>query len=58
MRVFKLAKEHGIKRIILTSSVASIWMDSTIEDTVRYIDESNWTDPMMIILMLTRKEKH
>ena len=24
MRVFKLAKEHGIKRIILTSSVASI----------------------------------
>ena len=44
MRVFKLAKEHGIKRIILTSSVASIWMDSTIEDTVRYIDENNWTN--------------
>ena len=44
MRVFRLAKEHGIKRIILTSSVASIWMDSTIEDTVRYIDESNWTN--------------
>ena len=44
MRVFRLAKEHGIKRIILTSSVASIWMDSTVEDTVRYIDESNWTN--------------
>ena len=44
MRVFRLAKKHGIKRIILTSSVASIWMDSTVEDTVRYIDESNWTN--------------
>ena len=44
MRVFRLAKENDIKRIILTSSVASIWMDSTIEDTVRYIDENNWTD--------------
>tara|TARA_A100001011_G_C14240317_1_gene812965 strand:- start:456 stop:1466 length:1011 start_codon:yes stop_codon:yes gene_type:complete len=44
MRVFRLAKDHGINRIILTSSVASIWMDSTIDDTVRYIDESNWTN--------------
>tara|TARA_X000001036_G_scaffold179605_1_gene170088 strand:- start:695 stop:1705 length:1011 start_codon:yes stop_codon:yes gene_type:complete len=44
MRVFKLAKENGIKRIILTSSIASIWMDSTIDDTVRYIDENNWTN--------------
>ena len=44
MRVFKLAKEHEINRIILTSSVASIWMDSTIDDTVRYIDENNWTN--------------
>ena len=44
MRVFKLAKEYGISRIILTSSVASIWMDSTIDDTVRYIDENNWTN--------------
>ena len=44
LRVFRFAKENGIKRIVLTSSVASIWMDSTIEDTVRYIDESNWTN--------------
>ena len=44
MRIFKLAKEHEINRIILTSSVASIWMDSTIDDTVRYIDENNWTN--------------
>ena len=44
MRVFKFAKENGVTRIVLTSSVASVWMDSTIEDTVRYIDESNWTD--------------
>ena len=44
MRVFKLAKENGIKRIVLTSSIASIWMDSTIDDTVRYIDENNWTN--------------
>ncbi len=44
LRVFRYAKENGIKRIVLTSSVASIWMDSTIEDTVRYIDESNWTN--------------
>tara|TARA_Y100000768_G_scaffold239099_1_gene181040 strand:+ start:446 stop:1456 length:1011 start_codon:yes stop_codon:yes gene_type:complete len=44
MRVFRLAKDHGINRIILTSSVASIWMDSTIDDTVRYIDENNWTN--------------
>ena len=44
MRVFKLAKDNGISRIILTSSVASIWMDSTIDDTVRYIDENNWTN--------------
>ncbi len=44
LRVFRFAKENRIKRIVLTSSVASIWMDSTIEDTVRYIDESNWTN--------------
>ena len=44
MRVFNLAKDNGISRIILTSSVASIWMDSTIDDTVRYIDENNWTN--------------
>ena len=44
LRVFRFAKENGIKRIVLTSSVASIWMDSTVEDTVRYIDESNWTN--------------
>ena len=34
LRVFRFAKENGIKRIVLTSSVASIWMDSTVEDTV------------------------
>ena len=44
MRIFRLAKDHGVNRIILTSSVASIWMDSTIDDTVRYIDENNWTN--------------
>jgi len=44
MRVFRIAKDHGVNRIILTSSVASIWMDSTIDDTVRYIDENNWTN--------------
>ena len=44
MRVFRLAKDHGVNRIILTSSVAAIWMDSTIDDTVRYIDENNWTN--------------
>ena len=44
LRVFRFVKENGVKRIVLTSSVASIWMDSTVEDTVRYIDESNWTN--------------
>ncbi|MDC3166435.1 NAD-dependent epimerase/dehydratase family protein [Candidatus Marinimicrobia bacterium] len=44
LRVFRLAKDNSINRIILTSSVVSIWMDSTIEDTVRYIDETNWSD--------------
>ena len=44
MRVFKIARDTGVNRIVLTSSVASIWMDSTVEDTVRYIDENNWTN--------------
>ena len=44
MRVFRFAKDLGINRIVLTSSVASIWNDSTVEDTVRYIDETSWSN--------------
>ena len=44
MRVFRFAKDLGINRIVLTSSVASIWNDSTVEDTVRYIDETAWSN--------------
>ena len=44
MRLFRLAKENAINRIILTSSIASIWMDSSFKNKVRYINESNWTD--------------
>ena len=42
--VARFAKDLGINRIVLTSSVASIWNDSTVEDTVRYIDETSWSN--------------
>ncbi len=44
MRVFKFAKDNGVNRIVLTSSIASVWMDSNIDDTIEYIDEKSWTD--------------
>lgn len=43
MRVFKYAKENGVNRIILTSSIASVWMDSDL-DLLTNFDEKNWTD--------------
>ena len=43
MRIFKYANKNGVNRIILTSSVASVWMDSDL-DLLTYFDEKNWTD--------------
>tara|TARA_A100001011_G_scaffold3562_1_gene4125 strand:- start:2012 stop:3019 length:1008 start_codon:yes stop_codon:yes gene_type:complete len=43
MRILKCAKENGIKRIILTSSVAAVWMDSNL-DLLTFFDETSWTD--------------
>ena len=41
-RALKFAKKHNIKKVVLTSSVASIF-DSIEEKT--YYDESDWSDP-------------
>ncbi len=43
-RLFDLAKKHGVNRIILTSSVATVWMDPNISGRSRRFSEENWTD--------------
>ena len=41
-RALKFAKKHGVKKVVLTSSVAAIF--ETGEEKVFY-DESDWSDP-------------
>ena len=41
-RALKFAKKHGVKKVVLTSSVAAIF--ETGEEKV-YYDESDWSDP-------------
>ena len=41
-RAMKFAKKHGVKKVVLTSSVAAIF--ETME-TKSYYDETDWSDP-------------
>jgi dihydroflavonol-4-reductase len=41
-RAMKFAKNHGLKKVVLTSSVAAIFETSVLK---QYYDESDWSDP-------------
>ena len=53
-RALKFAKKHGVKKVVLTSSVAAIF--ETGEEKVFY-DESDWSDPCLLYTSPSPRDK-